>query len=442
MPWTLCSALALCVCPQDGGDPPKSTAPLPELVTLREHKGDSPGAGFGRGIAFLGDVNRDGIGDYALGAPRDPTRADTAGSVAVISGRNGALLYLHRGPDVGASFGHSIAGGDADGDGMADVVIGAPTASKNGQTPTGSVRILSGKDGRLLREIWGSYSGEGFGWAVAAIGDVDRDGGEDYAISSPYADRPARAGKEGERDAGRIEIHSGKKFKVIHTQWGEAAEDRFGWCVAPVGDVNVDGGVDLLVGAEGAVRGTERLGSVRLISGRNGDVLRSLTGSIDTYFGTAVCGLGDIDGDNVPDFAVGAWNGGVNAEARCGEVRVFSGRGGKLLRTLNGRHHLDHFGQALACPGDVDRDGVNDILIGAPSTESAGYTLLVSGRTFETLAESRFAGPGESCGSSLCSGDFEGDGYAEILVACGQRDTLAPTAGRVLLLTTKPATGK
>lgn len=433
------SALLLCPHLQD----PAAPGPvLPTLVTLREHKGDSPGAGFGRGLAFLGDVNRDGVGDYALGSPRDPTRSDTAGSVAVLSGRNGSLLFLHRGANASAGFGHAIAGGDADGDGIADVVVTSPTAGKENQVQTGSVRIFSGKDGRLLREIWGSYSGEGFGWSIAAVGDVDKDGGEDYAIGAPYADRPARAGKEGQRDAGRIEIHSGKKFKVIHAQWGENAEDRLGWCIASVGDVNGDGSADLVLGAEGATRDTGRTGAARVVSARNGELQRTLFGSADSYFGTAACGLGDIDGDGAADYAIGAWNGGSRDDSRCGEVCVFSGRSGKLLRTLTGRNHLDHFGHALACPGDVDQDGINDILVGAPSTEGAGYVQLFSGKTFAPLGEHRFASSGESCGSTLCAGDIDSDGHRELLVTCGQRDTLAPTAGRVLLITTKPSPGK
>ena len=90
---------------------------------------------------------------------------------------------------------------------------------------------------------------------------------ESYALAIAHLADRIRGGKDVALDAGRVVVLSGKKARVLFTLWGEAAEDRFGWCVSPVEDCNADGTPDLLIGAEGATRGTERPGSVTLVMG-------------------------------------------------------------------------------------------------------------------------------------------------------------------------------
>lgn len=430
----LSCSLLLVVWSQAGGEgtPPAATgasASLPILVTLREHKGDVPGAGFGYGLTFLGDVDRDGTVDYAIGAPREPSRDDSDGNVAVHSGKTGKLLFIHRGLGRGTGFGFAIAGGDCNGDGIADVVISAPYASDKDRANAGNVQFFSGKDGRLLREIQGAAEGEAFGWSVTALGDLDRDGATDYAIGAPYADKARGSSAV---DVGRVAVHSGKKSRVLFSLWGEAAEDRFGWCTACIGDCNADGTPDILIGAEGATQGLERPGSATLVSGKTGDILVRLLGESGTYFGTAVCGLGDLDGDKLPDLAVGAWNAG-DENKRTGEVRILSSRGGEPLHVLRGRAHLDQFGRALASVGDLDGDGVDDLAIGAPS-QGGGYMQVVSGKSFTVLIELRGSYAAERMGASVRAADIDGDGLHEILVGAGLADAAAATAGRVLLL--------
>src|SRR5690606_5422152 len=246
----------LLLAPQGDAPPP---VPL-NLAVLREHHGETKGSGYGFGLAFLGDVDRDGTIDYAIGAPRDLSRPESEGAVTVHSGKSGRVLFAHRGEGHGTAFGFALAGGDCDGDGIADVVVGAPYASKGELLQAGSVQFFSGKDGRLLREISGRTTGESFGWAIVELGDVDRDRVTDYAIGAPFADR--RRNRETiDLDAGRVDVISGKTGKVLWSAWGEAAEDRFGSALASVEDCNADGAREVLVGAEGARKGTERPGS-------------------------------------------------------------------------------------------------------------------------------------------------------------------------------------
>ncbi|MEZ5966191.1 MAG: FG-GAP-like repeat-containing protein [Planctomycetota bacterium] len=408
---------------------PASPGASVRIVVVREHLGEMTGAGFGHGLAVLGDLDHDGLPDYAIGAPRDPSSPDTDGSVEVHSGKTGALRYLHRGTRDGAGFGFALAGGDCDGDGIADVVVAAPYANDEKHEHAGCVGFFAGKDGRLLREIWGEDRA-GFGWALTALGDIDRDGCADYAIGAPYADQ-RRSSTKAELEIGRVDVYSGKKARLLFSVWGNAAEDRFGWSVTAVDDSDGDDVPDFLVGAEGAREGNRRPGSATLVSGRNGNVLARFSGDSGTYFGASVCSLPDLDGDGRADLAVGAWNAG-DADERCGEVRILSSRTRKVLHTLRGRTHLDQFGRTLAATSDLDGDGVADFVVGAPSTENGGYVQFVSSKTLTVLAEERGARVGERFGVSLCAADLDGDGRSEVIVGVGVAE--APSAGRVVVL--------
>lgn len=410
----------------------EAARPLPPLVAARVHLGEGDGAAFGAGLAIVADVNRDGLPDYAIGAPRDVSQAGSEGSVSVFSGRDGRLLYLQRSGESGTSFGHAVAGGDVDGDGFGDLIVGAPYAGKDGRAHVGCVHLFSGKDGRLLRTLWGSDEGEAFGWAVAAFGDRDGDKSADFAISAPHADRMRN--RKLLRDVGRVEMHSGKRLKLLFTSFGDVAEDRFGWCLTPAGDTDAD----LLVGAEGAIRGDERPGSLALVSGRGGAILSRLFGDPDDYFGVAACSVGDLDGDGRPEFAVGAWNARVD-DARTGEVSIFAGGTAKLLQKVSGRREFDHFGQALAGVGDLDGDGVPDFAVGAPAKTTPGYVQIFSGKTFALLGEMRGEREHDGFGATLAAADLDGDGVAELLVGATQAGGDAAGPGRVTVYsTTRP----
>ncbi|MGH8567417.1 MAG: VCBS repeat-containing protein, partial [Gammaproteobacteria bacterium] len=132
--------------------------------------------------------------------------------------------------------------------------------------------------------------------------------------------------------------------------------------MAGAGDVNGDGAPDLLVGT--------RFGRLHVYSGADGSVLRTLdlpSGS-STAPRSAVAGVGDVNGDGVPDLLVGAGFSAVGGNAGQGRAFVFSGADASLLRTLDlpTPQGFSGLGSAVAGAGDVNGDGVPDLLAGAP----------------------------------------------------------------------------
>ena len=148
--------------------------PVEVLHTL---SGTNPGAAYGWAVSELGDVDGDTKTDLIVGEP-----FTAAGTTWVYSGRTGDLLYRLDGAP-GDQQGYAIAdAGDTDGDGVPDVVSGAPGAGR------GSAYVYSGATGRLLHRFSRGRDGDFFGAAVAGAGDVDRDGRADVLVGAPLSD--------------------------------------------------------------------------------------------------------------------------------------------------------------------------------------------------------------------------------------------------------------
>ncbi|MFH1826109.1 MAG: FG-GAP-like repeat-containing protein [bacterium] len=141
---------------------------------------------FGQSVASAGDVNGDGYADFIVGAIfTDPSGRTNAGSVYVYSGLNGNELYQIDGAAEGDWLGWSVAGaGDVDNDDYDDFIIGAHRADPGGLEDAGSAYIYSGKTGSLIEQKNGSAAGDNFGFSVASAGDVDGDGKADVIIGA------------------------------------------------------------------------------------------------------------------------------------------------------------------------------------------------------------------------------------------------------------------
>ncbi len=155
---------------------------------------------------------------------------------------------------------------------------------------------------------------------VSAVGDVDGDG-----VMDVYASDWAGAGDAGLQGAGRVYVHSGADGRRLYTMTGEAAGDGFGIGVADAGDVDGDGHADLVIGAWQNHEAAPSGGKVYLYSGADGSLLRTLTGKVmGETLGFDATGIGDVDGDGVIDLLLtSAWS--AVSGAHSGRMYIVAG---------------------------------------------------------------------------------------------------------------------
>lgn len=378
-------------------------------------------AGFALAAAGDGDVNGDGRDDLVVGAPfaSGQGRA-TSGSVYVLFGPAApgsvdleALTpsqgFRVNGAAAGDLFGWTVAvAGDVNADGRADVIAGAPLAGNNSRAQSGSAYVVLGSDAPATVDLAAPAAGTGFridgaeighnaGSSVAGAGDLDGDGRPELLVGARFADYNGRADsgsayvlRTGSAPA-NIDLAALTPARGIRID-GAAAGDQAGFSVAVAGDVDGDGRDDALVGA-------------LLASGPG----RAATGAAYVVFGSAA-----------PS--------GVDLSA-LGASRGFR---------IGGAASSDETGAAVAGAGDVNGDGLDDIIVGAPSTDNNGRDL--SGSAYVvygtatpaaldlgSLAPSAGfrldgAAAGEHAGSAVAGADVQGDDRSDVIVG-------APSAG-------------
>jgi hypothetical protein len=376
------------------------------------HPAPQERAGFGLAVAGVGDVNGDTVPDLLVGASGQTVNGNIQqGQAYVLSGADGSLLHTLTTPtpQEGALFGDAVAGvGDVDGDGVPDLLVGAPFQTVDGNGGQGQAFVWSGAAGTLLHTLDDPTPQvlARFGRAVAGVGDVDGDGVPDLLVGAPGQT------VDGNIQQGQAFVWSGAAGTLLHTLDDPTpqAVAGFGLAVARVGDVDGDGVPDLLVGAPGqTVDGNIQQGQAFVWSGAAGTLLHTLddpTPQADAVFGAAVAGGEDVDGDGVPDLLVGAPGQTVDGNIQQGQAFVWSGAAGTVLHTLDDPTPQTGalFGLAVAGGEDVNGDGVPDLLVGAP-----GQT--VDGNGFQGQAV-LFISAGDGCN------DSDGDGICDEVDNC------------------------
>jgi FG-GAP repeat protein/VCBS repeat protein len=323
--------------------------------------------------------------------------------------------------------------GDLDHDGAADFIVGAITHAGGGPS-AGKAYVYSGRDGHLLNSIAGGAS-DRMGYAVSSAGDANGDGTPDYAVGAPGLFVPSSPTNQ----PGRVLLVSGADHSVLWTKSGEP-NSLFGADLNCAGDVNGDGRGDIVVGAPTTASLGPATGRVYVLSGTDGSVLWTRDGPAPGIaFGTGVSGLGDLDGDGIPEQGVGARNGGPGGG---GLAYVLAGRDGRIFRTLHPSGTAVDFGWFFVHDaGDQDADGVPDMYIGdfndsqkTPASAGTGRGYVFSGRTGKRIRTLNAEAAGDGFGVGRGIPDVDGDGYADLILAAYSSSAGAQTGGRAYIV--------
>ena len=512
--------------------PPALAAPLSGPVSLADVgstvsgailNGAVDGGRAGWSVSTAGDINGDGLHDLLIGAPEVAAGGALRGQSYLVYGQpggsplSGVLNLADLGAGLpGASFngitnldqsGRSVSGaGDVNGDGLDDLVIGAHSAEPEGLIDNqGQSYLIYGRPvesplaGSLdLADVGGALAGATFngiadfdysGWSVSKAGDINGDGIDDLVIGAKYANgvgtyrgqsyliygQPTGSPLSGSLNLANVgDTLPGALFSGIEDY------DRSGWSVSGAGDVNGDGLGDLLIGATGANAGGDDRGHSYLVYGRPGgsplsgpldlaDLGDTIAGAVfngignENQSGWSVSGAGDVNGDGLDDFLIGARLPETDGRDR-GQSYLVYGQPGNA--PLSGSLNLADLGGAIAgatfnwigdddsiqmtgishmvsSAGDVNGDGLDDLLIGSPYVSPGiwerGQTYLIYGQPSEnplsgsldvvdvgtTVAGATFHGSveGDWSGWSVSTaGDVNGDGLDDLLIAASDAD--------------------
>jgi hypothetical protein len=438
--------------------------PATAAAQLESNQG---GADFGISVAGAGDVNADGFGDVIVGAPFYDSGADGGaafvfhgGPSGILGGGPGTAASELESDQADAEFGERVAGaGDVNGDGYADVIVGARFYDA-GQTNEGAAFVfLGGASGvasasaaAAATQIEGNQNAARLGHGVASAGDVNGDGYADVIVGASNYDSGVNGGAAFVFQGGPSGIADGSPASASAQLVSDQAGSMLGLGVAGAGDVNGDGYADVIVGGphydagDGPFEGAAFVfygGASGIADGdpsSAGAQLESNQGG--SWFGFSVDGAGDVNGDGYGDVIVGAFLYAAG-EANEGAAFVFLGGVGGIAdgnpATANARLESNLPGGELgivAGAGDVNGDGYADVIVGAPAyangevAEGSAFvfpgsaTGIANGNpaTASARLEANLGTAGLG-GAVAPAGDVNGDGFADIIVGAGGYDS-------------------
>ena len=399
---------------------------------------DQASAYFGSSVGTAGDVNGDGYADIIVSAHYyDNGQTNEGRTFAYLGSASGLYptpAWMAEGDQPSARFGRCAAtAGDVNGDGYADVIVGADYYD-NDQVDEGRAFVYLGSAAGLSASpAWtgaGSHLGDLFGRSAGTAGDVNGDGYSDIIVGAPSFCNDQ--GREG-RAYLFLGSPSGPSSNWAWTTEGDQAESFFGWSVGTAGDVNGDGYSDVIVGAAYASNDHAQEGRAYVYLGSSSGLSPTPAwtaegGKTYAYFGSSVGTAGDVNGDGYSDIIVGARS-YDNNQWREGGAFVYLGSAsglsaGPAWAAEGGQDECD-FGQSVGTAGDVNGDGYSDVIVGAEMFDNAQWDVglvhvylgspsgLSPAPDWTAEGGKTYAYFGSSVGSA---GDVNGDGYSDIIV--------------------------
>ncbi len=340
--------------------------------------------------------------------------------------------------------------GDINGDGYDDVVVGSPYYA-NGQANEGAIFAYYGSQTGLDTNpgltLEGGVAQARFGWSVSGAGDVNQDGFDDVVVSSLGCSRA-------EIDEGCVYIYYGSENGLSSTPSltleGNQDYAAFGYTAGSAGDINGDQYDDVYISAPNLLDGNSNLGAVYVYLGGSSGLNPTpawigFGQEHNSLFGLSVSSAGDVNLDGFGDLIIGAPN-STGTYDQEGTAYVYYGSANGLSETadwsVSGNQAYAHLGEVVSLAGDLNKDGIGDILVGAPDFDGSyvdSGELSVFQGSMEGLAPQPLwveygDQAGDQFGRSISAlGDFNGDGYIDILIGANGLTSEGGREGKIYI---------